>query len=337
MRILHTILTKGMAGTERYVADLCNQQVKQHDVAILVRYDHQLENGLSFLSWLDSRVRVFKVPRLCPQPWMLWNICRYAPDIIHSHHKRDAKYIARLFPRIPKVGTLHMEYQAEFSDFDGLVCIAQWQQSALAKYFGKVRVINNWVPALRADSVLGSDALRAQHDISNDAFIIGAVGRFAHEKGLGLLLQAFVKAQLPNTYLVMVGDGPLRSEIENQSTFTTVLPGVVENIAPYYDLFDVFVLPSLSEPFGLVVLEAMSCGLPVIMTRSQGPLEISAKTGSCKLVDVGNVNQLSMALAAAYDEYHDKKQRIDYNLEDFDLVTQTGKIEAFYRDLIHAA
>ncbi len=100
------------------------------------------------------------------------------------------------------------------------------------------------------------------------------VGRLAAEKRVDWLRA--VLASLPGTRLAVVGDGPLRTELENAFAdlpvvFTGYLQG--EDLACAYAAADIFAFPSANETFGNVVLEAMSSGLPVIAPRSGGLLD----------------------------------------------------------------
>jgi glycosyltransferase involved in cell wall biosynthesis len=332
MRILHTILTRGMAGTERYVADLCNQQVKTNPVAILVRSDHQLDNGLTFLSWLSPDVTVLLVPKQYPLPWILWHTYRWKPDIIHSHHKRDAKYIGRFVSSVTKIGTLHIEYQDAFEHCDGLVCISNWQRKGIpADFSGITETVFNWVPALAKAEPNKVAKLRAELGIPASAYVVGAVGRFAKEKGFRFLVNAFIEAEIPGSYLVIIGDGPEREELLGCSHSRVILPGITSEVAPYYALFDLFVLPSVFEPFGLVLLEAMSMGLPVISTNTAGPKEMLSGVDTAVLVETEDAVGLSKAIKQAYSERLVVSKPIQYDLEKFEAESQIEKIERVYK------
>ncbi len=102
------------------------------------------------------------------------------------------------------------------------------------------------------------------------------VGRLSPEKNIPVLLHAFAAVRKLNWGLVLVGDGPQRRELEDlvkklaleQIYFTG--PKSWHEVVTYYASADVFVLPSLSEPWGLVVNEAMLCDLPVIVSNRCG-------------------------------------------------------------------
>ena len=107
------------------------------------------------------------------------------------------------------------------------------------------------------------------------------IGRLAEEKGVGYLIKAMegVKKEWKGVKLCIVGEGPLKSDLEDLSRHlnlmdTTAFVGHTDAVLSYYQDADLFVLPSLSEGLPLSLLEALSCGLPVIATAVGGNREI---------------------------------------------------------------
>ena len=109
--------------------------------------------------------------------------------------------------------------------------------------------------------------------IPDDAFVIGHVGRFAYEKNHEFIIDLFEEFHIktPDSILLLVGDGEQKErvvdlvnkkEIKEQVIFT----GNVDNVQDYYQVMDVFVLPSLYEGFPYVILEAQAAGLPCIIS-----------------------------------------------------------------------
>jgi glycosyltransferase involved in cell wall biosynthesis len=106
--------------------------------------------------------------------------------------------------------------------------------------------------------------------------IVLSVGRVAVEKNV----EAFLELDLPGTKVV-VGDGPQREELQVR------FPGAVfrgarfgEDLARHFSDADVFVFPSLTDTFGLVILEAMACGTPVAAFPAPGPIDIIPGSGA---------------------------------------------------------
>ena len=110
--------------------------------------------------------------------------------------------------------------------------------------------------------------------------VVLAVGRLSREKGQTYLVRAAASWRR-DARLVIVGDGPDRSRLHALAASCGVadrvtFAGLSHDVAPFYGLADVFVLPSLIEGSPNVLLEAMSCGLPIVATRVGGVPEIAA-------------------------------------------------------------
>ncbi len=110
---------------------------------------------------------------------------------------------------------------------------------------------------------------------------IVAMGRFYPQKGLDLLLKAFalLKNRYPEWKVTILGDGPLRSDLESLRDSLGLedrvhLPGRVKHPHNVLKQADLFVMPSRWEGWGNALAEAMACGLPVIATTCIGPSEI---------------------------------------------------------------
>lgn len=115
-------------------------------------------------------------------------------------------------------------------------------------------------------------AVRARHAADGRPLLL-AVGRLVYYKGFEFLLRAMDQIRAPAT-LLLAGDGRLRASLEALAARlgperNVELLGDVADLRPYYQACDVFILPSTarSEAFGIVQLEAMACGKPVINTR----------------------------------------------------------------------
>jgi glycosyltransferase involved in cell wall biosynthesis len=118
--------------------------------------------------------------------------------------------------------------------------------------------------------------------------VIGYVGRLSPEKHPALFLRtaALVLARLPKTRFVVIGDGPLRSDLETLATRLSIrhavaFEGECDDMPARYQAFDMLLLTSWHEGTPLVVLEAMASGLPVVATEVGGvpELVVSGKTG----------------------------------------------------------
>lgn len=130
------------------------------------------------------------------------------------------------------------------------------------------------------------------------------VGRLAPEKNIALLLSVFAKH--PQWHLTIVGEGPLSRSLKKQSPPNVSWMGYVSNhqLAAIYQEHDVFILPSLKEPWGLVVEEALYHGLPVVASHHVGcasDLLGTSKAGYC--FDPNSEADLSCVLQRVSLEY----------------------------------
>lgn len=140
--------------------------------------------------------------------------------------------------------------------------------------------------------------------IPNDKFVIGCVGRIEPLKGQDTLLVAFAKAKIPNSLLIFAGSVDNQNylskmqkiandfQISKQTLFfefTCEVPKLMSTL-------DTFVMPSLSETFGLVLVEAMATSLPVIATNSGGVPEIVEHSVDGLLFEPKDSEELSKLL-----------------------------------------
>ncbi|MBT4651205.1 glycosyltransferase [Candidatus Woesearchaeota archaeon] len=97
--------------------------------------------------------------------------------------------------------------------------------------------------------------------------VIGYVGRISKEKNASVLLKALDKIGEKNVLLLMVGDGTKEMVEDFKNNKRCKVTGFTRDVEDYYRAMDVFVMPSLTETTSLATLEAMSSGLPVVVTK----------------------------------------------------------------------
>jgi glycosyltransferase involved in cell wall biosynthesis len=136
-------------------------------------------------------------------------------------------------------------------------------------------VDNNWWTEQSAKA--DRSAARAAWKIPAEGTVALFCGKLQRWKGPMDLLEAFARANISNSFLVFTGDGPERSNLERRATQLGLANRVrflgflnQSQLPSAYCASDLFVLPSLFEPFGLVVNEAMLCGLPVAVSDRVG-------------------------------------------------------------------
>lgn len=136
-----------------------------------------------------------------------------------------------------------------------------------AEGYRSLRVVARGIDTRQFHPDRRSDALRIAWNAAADDVVVAYVGRLAPEKNLGLLIDAFGRAQAVKgkLRLLLVGDGPARRALQRNCP-TAIIAGMRrgEDLATHYASADLFVFPSLTETFGNVTLEALASGLPVV-------------------------------------------------------------------------
>jgi glycosyltransferase involved in cell wall biosynthesis len=298
MRIMHVILSRGFAGSERYAAELSSLQAAEHEVMLVVRRTHRSRFGISIVDAVSEQVRVCPVPTwLFTQRAVEQRVREFRPDIIHTHLRRSGRIIARARAAAPSVATLHNGANGpHFFELDGLICNAHWQKRQIPPtYRGQVFKLNQLFTPHRRVEPAEIAALRASLGVAPDQFLVGAVGRLAHSKGLDFLIEAFRAADLPNARLVILGEGRERRRLERRLGPNMSMPGFRKNIKDYYQAFDLFVCPSRREPLPLVMLEAFDAGLPIVASTADGCRELIEEYGG-DLFPIGDVAALAALL-----------------------------------------
>jgi glycosyltransferase involved in cell wall biosynthesis len=163
-------------------------------------------------------------------------------------------------------------------------------------------------------SEAGKREIRNVLGIPEDAFVVIYTGRLVDYKGLPLLLRVWreVNAGYGETRLLLVGAGGMdihncENDLElfvreNGLAHCVTFVGSVDNVQTYLQASDVFVLPTEREAFGISLIEAMACGLPVIATRAGGIPDILHHDVDGCLIPVNNLQQLRASLDRLYDD-----------------------------------
>lgn len=236
-----------------------------------------------------------------------------AQFVLLKHILRHAKLIGftweNLFYRQP--GIRHLLEKIELAQLDYLLVGSSGSANIFRqkKYQGPLAILPNVGVDTEHFSPRANSALRETLGL-RARFVVGFVGRLVSDKGCMDLLNAF--AQLSeNSHLLFVGDGALRDElvqrahttgIESRVTFQPTVPH--DRVTEFMNGMDCLVLPSRTMPkwreqFGLVLAQAMACGVPVIGSDSGAIPEVIGDAGL--IFPEGDVNALRDALARLRD------------------------------------
>ncbi|NWE44838.1 glycosyltransferase [Pseudomonas gingeri] len=184
-------------------------------------------------------------------------------------------------------------------------CLPKWPT-------GRIRTLYNRIDieALQATQVTVAEAREAL-GLPVDAWVVGNVGRLHPDKDQATLIQGFAQAleRLPaNSRLAILGTGRLEQDLKELARELGIAEqvlflGQVPEARRYFRAFDVFALSSDHEPFGMVLLEAMAAGVPLLATSCGGAREVVEGVGILfPLGDAGHLAQGLQHLAVLDDE-----------------------------------
>lgn len=245
-----------------------------------------------------------------------------------SNRRRHWGWIGRVMDRVI------------FRNYDRIICISEGVRNSLKK----------WLPSLKDSALVvihngvRVDALHELplRDQANEKVHFLSVGRVIPKKNFALTIEALSRLVDKNWHYTIVGDGEQKAELEElvaklgleeQVQFT----GYVKDVSPCYERADCFLLPSLWEGFGLVAVEAMAAGLPVIAADVPGLAEVVGSSGeSGKLVKSWDVdiwkNEITWVmknqswLAAAAKNARERSRKFDIKKTSEDYLNLYGNL-----------
>jgi glycosyltransferase involved in cell wall biosynthesis len=203
-------------------------------------------------------------------------------------------------------------FRAAISRFDGYLVVGSAARNYVLHYgadparcFDAPHGVDNAFFRTRSDALASERAqLRASFDLDPGAVVFLFAGRFIDRKRPGLFVDAIaeVARRVPDAVGLMVGDGPLRQATEaraREAGAPVRFSGFLNQTAMVraYTAADVLVVPSTWETWGLVVNEAMACGLPAVVTdrvACAGDLVLPGQTG--EVVPIDNLGELTARL-----------------------------------------
>ena len=300
-----------------------------------------------------SKQRIFK-KRLTAE------LMRIRPDITVSLLRRDVNFINDIKDGSKKIGELHVN-RANYRNFEE--GDANFIKNLFAKFW--MRSLVSHLKQLDKFIVLTEEDKASWTELSNVEVIpdplafdiaevspmkakrVIAVGRYVYQKGFDLLLQAWAKIEkhFPDWELAIYGMGD-RSPYENLARQLGVdmnrchLNGSTQNIRKEYLESSLFVFSSRFEGFGMVLIEAMACGLPVVSFDCPcGPKDIVSHDEDGLLVPSGDIDKLANAMSQLMDSYelrHQMAKNAICNVRRFQIDEIADRWQLLFEDVLNS-
>ncbi len=198
-----------------------------------------------------------------------------------------------------------------YNKADSIIAVSKHVCDDLVKNFKinkkRIHIINNPIDINRSNYLSNEEV--AEEFFNEDAPIILSVGRLSKEKGVEYLLKAFsLLKDRSNARLVILGEGKEEANLKKLSKELGIdkkvfFLGFKDNPYKYMKRSTIFVFPSLYESFGIAMVEAMSCGVPVIATKSYEGIEnIIEHERTGLLVNVGDEHAIAESMLRLLDD-----------------------------------
>jgi len=316
MRIVHLETGRHLYGGARQVADLLNA-LTDFDNVLVCRPQAQIAERIG------SHVRVVKIPLhgdldVGAKARLRRVLAEHAADVLHVHSRAGADRIGGRAARSLGVRSVltrrvdNIEPRAwarhKFGCYDAIAAIstpiAEWLRRDVRVPAERVTRIASGVDgSIFADRATARSNLAARYGIDERQPVIAAAGQLIRRKGHDVLLDALPNAiaRHRDLRLILFGRGPRGAALQDQARrlgiashviFAGFVPALPELLAG----FDVFVHPARREGLGLVILEAMAAGVPVVASRTGGLVDAVTAERTGVLVPTDDATALSAAV-----------------------------------------
>ena len=356
MKILQIISGREINGALTYCKFLSEMLVgRGHEVTILCRKNCWIQRaGIAGVKFINSELH--------RKPSDIGRIRNWAQhegiDLIHTHMSRAHAFgvLLKLTSGIPVVATAHnRSFQIHWRLNDYVIANSQatmnYQKRVNRVLDSNIEKVLCFTDLQRFKEVMHRDVrrVRRQLRVNDDALLCGCVGEVVKRKGQIYLFQALkrIVSEVPNFKLIMLGrfrrDEPytqkLRSLLLNEGLLGRVKwLGLRENVQDFMTAFDMLAVPSVEEPLGLVAVESLAAGTPVIATKTGGLPEIVDHGVSGLLVPPKNSEAFADAIICLAKDKNLRdsmgERGRDFVYSEFNTSNLCDRIEEIYQQVL---
>lgn len=297
MKVVNAMFGRGLGGIEQVFVDYADAlRMEGHDVLCVTH------PAAAIIQQLESKALPYYAVRNMGE----WDFMAKGKlksllndngiEVAIAHGNRAISLLSPATDDIcPLIGVAHNYNIKRFADIDAACGITKDITGKLREVRGHDRQLFT-VPNMISMDTMQQFRPRSRQQPP----VIGAIGRFVQKKGfdkliysLGILRQRGIPFKA-----VIAGDGEEREALEaliekHHLRGIVTFPGWIEDKQAFYDSIDIFCLPSLHEPFGIVLLEAMRARVPIVTTRSEGPSEIVTHQQDAMIASVADSDQMA--------------------------------------------
>lgn len=279
---------------------------------------------------------------------------KYGIPIVSTNHAMPENLMDNLRLLAPvsrPINYILKAYGARFhskADFITMPTQSAIEMFNVGKMFAKMEAVSNGIDLSRFTVGQANPDIYERFNIPTDQPIVSYVGRLDAEKHLPVLMRAFARVQsvMPNTHLVIVGDGTERVALKNLAhdmgiTENVTLTGRVsdEDLVELHKVGTVFCMPSPAELQSIATLEAMASGQPVVAVDAGALRELCQHERNGYLTPQDDDEMIANGLIAILEDESLRTEMSEQSLaiaQTHDLQTTLKRFEEIYTDLINA-
>jgi len=293
MKILNAMFSKGLGGIEQVFLDYTQAlKLGKHEVLPVM---HPAANVVSKVSGRYASVKNFGKFDVFAVHKLRKLIEVENPQCIITHGNRATALMRMATKAVPIIAVCHNYKFKPLIGSSAIITITEHLKNEVEKAGqakGSVFHVPNFIQ-------LPEDAkyIKPQY---RKVPVIGYIGRLVHKKGVDVLINSLLKIKESGEKFkcVIAGDGEERSKLEkltaklglqNEVNFM----GWAEDKKEFFKSIDILCVPSRHEPFGIVLLEAFLHSTPMVVTKSEGPMEIIKDGKDGLLCDIDDVESLA--------------------------------------------
>jgi L-malate glycosyltransferase len=373
IKVCHLISGDLWAGAEVQMLTVATlmKSMPEFDVSAIVLNEGKLaeklkKDGFSAIVIDESKNSFFQILRKATE------IIRInQPDILHTHRYKE-NVLGALLKKRCKIRHLVQTVHGSAEPFSGAKKLRggfydKINNYCTRRYFSKILAVSYKIAeemrqitkkdnvitihnSINADFISPTNSpsdVRKMLGLSQNCVLVGSAGRLAPIKGYDIFLEmaAIIIKKAPEVKFLLIGDGPSRKSLEEKACNlglgdAVIFPGFRDDIADLMKALDIFVISSYNEGIPMVVLEAMTLGIPVVSTKVGGIKEILVHNVTGMLSESGNPQGLADACLTLLENPELSKKlsnaarkRID---EEFSPGVQRGRILKFYNEVANS-
>lgn len=272
---------------------------EKYDISLLTLLDDNDSNYVLKVKKIGINVIEFKYKKslitMLKKLEIVNRINNYNFDIIHVHGQITAILTDNV--KAKKIITVHNKLYEDFKGlygpikgyiinqmyisamkkFDKVISCSKTSYDVCSKYLKNVSFIHNGMWFEKREKTYKTEIrnkIRKKFDIPSDSIVYVFAGRYNNAKNVLTMLKYFKNCLKENEYLISLGDGPIFEECKAYNSKKIIQPGFVDNVTDYLMAGDIYVSFSYTEGFPVSIIEALYCGMTLLLSNIDSHIEI---------------------------------------------------------------